>query len=126
MKKIVLISLLLLSTLFSYSSNIQAAYAIGIFDKNGMGENIQHKRKSIYNYNGECYSKIVVFGFLNNSIPKVSIGNSIGSFVKSVSIYNKLKIKIGEVITFKHYALSSGYFKVEINNKLYDSKVFIK
>ena len=34
--------------------------------------------------------------------------------------------KIAEEITFKHYTVEKGYFEVRINNKLYDTKVFIK
>ena len=129
MKNIFLIlTLLLLSITQSnaYSSKIKNAYAIGIFHKNGTGENIQHTRKTKDNYNGTCYSKIVVFGKLGKLIPKVKIGNSTGTFVKSISIYNKQKIKIAEEQTFKHINVTKGYIEVRIKNKLYDSKVFVK
>ena len=29
-------------------------------------------------------------------------------------------------MTFKHYNIDKGYFEVRINNKLYDTKVFVK
>ena len=29
-------------------------------------------------------------------------------------------------MTFKHYKVTIGYMEVRVNNKLYDSKVFIK
>ena len=37
-----------------------------------------------------------------------------------------MKIKIGEELTFKHFNVKKGYFEVKIDNKIYDSKVFIK
>lgn len=124
----ILIALLALSLTNSnsYSSQIKTAHAIGIFHENGNGENIQHLRKTKEDYNGTCFSKIVVFGKLNNIMPKVKIGKSKGSFVKAIAIYNKQKIKIAQEITFKHYNVTKGYFEVRVNNKLYDSKVFIK
>jgi hypothetical protein len=112
--------------LFSYTSNIQSSYAIGIFDEKGNGENIQHKTKTLEDYNGICFSKIVVFGFLSNNKIEVKIGNSIGHLQNSISIYNKQKIKIAEELTFKHYDISKGYFEIRIDEKLYDSKVFVK
>jgi hypothetical protein len=128
MKKIfILITLLLTITQANaYSTKIKTAHAIGIFHKNGNGENIQHVRKTKDDYNGICYSKIVIFGKLNNINVKVKIGNSIGSFIKRIPIYNKQKIKIAQEMTFKHYNVTKGYIEVRINNKLYDSKVFVK
>lgn len=41
MKK--LFTLILLSKIALFCSDIQASYAIGIFHENGTGENIQHK-----------------------------------------------------------------------------------
>jgi len=125
MKKIVL-TLLFISSLFAKDSDIQKAVAIGIFDKDGNGENIQHLRTTKNDYSGLCFSKIAVFGNLANKNPQVNIGNSKGHFIKSTSIYNKDKIKIGEEITFKHHNISKGYFEVRINNKLYDTKVYVK
>lgn len=126
MKSLILLSVFFTLNLHSYSSNIQNAVAIGIFDKNGNGENIQHKRETKYGYDGICYSKIVVFGFLNQSKPKVIIGNSIGKQIHSIPVYNQYKEKIGEELTFKHYTIRSGQFKVYIDDKLYDSKVYVK
>ena len=123
----ILITLLLTITQANaYSTKIKTAHAIGIFHKNGNGENIQHVRKTKDDYNGICYSKIVVFGNLNGIKPKIKIGSSIGNFVKVIPIYNKQKIKIAEELTFKHYNVTKGYIEVRINNKLYDSKVFVK
>ena len=110
---------------FANNTNIKAAYAIGIFDKEGNGENIQHTRFSKNDYNGICFSKIVIFGNYNKKDIQVTIGKSIGHFIKSKSIYNK-KIKIAEELTFKHYSISKGYLEIRINKKLYDGKVFIK
>jgi len=117
---------LTLTNLNAYSSQIKTAHAIAIFHENGNGENIQHLRKTKDDYNGTCFSKIVVFGRLNNIMPDVKIGNSKGNFIKSIPIYNKQKIKIAQEMTFKHYKVTKGYMEVRVNNKLYDSKVFIK
>lgn len=129
MKKIrdILILLLLSNlSLFAYSSNVTNAYAIGVFDEKGNGENIQHVRKTKNDYNGTCYSKIVVFGRLLAQTPDVRIGTSKGHFVKSSPVYNKKKIKIAQELTFKHYGVTKGYFEVRISNRLYDGKVFVK
>ena len=117
---------LTLTNLNAYSSQIKTAHAIAIFHENGNGENIQHLRKTKDDYNGTCFSKIVVFGRLNNIMPDVKIGNSKGKFIKSIPIYNKQKIKNAQEMTFKHYKVTKGYMEVRVNNKLYDSKVFIK
>ena len=57
---------------------------------------------------------------------EVKIGNSLGYLENSLPIYNNQKIYIGEELTFKHYNVSKGYFEVKIDNKLYDTKVFVK
>jgi hypothetical protein len=119
------IALILLMNLFMNASDIKA-YAIGVFDSNGDGENIQHKRVTDNNYNGICYSKIVIFGNFTNSKVEVKIGNSLGHYENSISVYNNQKIKIGEELTFKHYNIQKGYFEVRVDNKLYDTKVFVK
>lgn len=127
MKKFILITLLLISKLFSFDSNIQGAYAVGIFHENGSGENIQHKRITEQNYNGTCFSKIVIFGkYGNHSKIEVKIGDSLGYYQSKIPIINEFKIKIGDELTFKHYNISKGYFQIYINNKLYDTKVLIK
>lgn len=126
MKKIYLLLILLSINVFAYSSNIQGAYAIAVFDKNGNGENVQHKMKTDKDYNGTCFSKIVVFGFLNNKTPQVKIGNSIGQFIKSTPVYGQRNLKIGEELTYKHFGIEKGYFEIRIDNKLYDTKVFVK
>ncbi len=124
MKKLLI--LLLLSSLTSFCSDIQASYAIGIFHENGTGENIQHKKTTDENYDGICFSKIVIFGYQSKNNINVKIGNSIGHFQNSIPIYNQNKIKIGEELTFKHFNITNGYFQIFIDNKLYDSKVFVK
>lgn len=125
-KHILILFLLLNLSLFAYSSKVTAAYAIGVFDTQGNGENIQHVRKTKNDYNGTCYSKIVVFGKLLGQTPKVKIGNSKGHYMKSIPIYNRNKIKIAQEITYKHYNLKSGYFEVRVGQKLFDTKVFVK
>ncbi|CAM3878768.1 hypothetical protein [Arcobacter cloacae] len=127
MKKFILTLFLTISNLFSFDSNIQGSYAIGVFHENGAGENIQHKKITQDDYNGTCFSKIVIFGNIsNNSKIEVKIGNSLGYIQNQIPIYNKNKIKIGTEITFIHYNVDKGYFEIKIDNKLYDSKVFIK
>ena len=132
--KLKILILILSLNIFTYASNlskqknskIQAAYAIGIFDKNGKGENIQGLKTTKNDYNNICFSKIVVFGIFNIKDVKVNIGTSLGHFTKSRSIYNKQKIKIAQELTFKHFNIKKGYFELRINNKLYDTKVFVK
>ena len=126
MKKTIYLLLINTFTLFAFDSKIQASYAIGIFNENGNGENIQHKKITSNDYNGICYSKIVIFGNFKNSKVEVKIGNSLGYIQNQIPIYNKNKIKIGTEITFIHYNVDKGYFEIKIDNKLYDSKVFIK
>ena len=123
----ILIFILFISfTLFAANSDIQASYAVAIFHENGTGENIQHKKITDQDYNGICFSKIVVFGEIRNKKIEVKIGNALGYFESSIPIYNKQKIYIAEELTFKHYNVSKGYFEVKINDKIYDTKVFVK
>ena len=68
MKKIIYLLLINTFTLFAFNSKIQASYAIGIFDEKGEGENIQHKKITVNDYNGTCYSKIIIFGNFRNAI----------------------------------------------------------
>lgn len=127
MKKSLLIPFLAISSLFAFDSNIQASYAIGIFHENGKGENIQHKKITDQDYNGTCFSKIVIFGDYNsNSNIEVKIGDSIGHFINKTPVFNDRNIRIGYELTFKHYTIRKGLFQVKIDNKLYDSKVFVK
>lgn len=126
MKKTIYLLLINTFTLFAFDSKIQASYAIGIFNENGNGENIQHKKITSNDYNGICYSKIVIFGNFKNSKVEVKIGNSLGYYENSISVYNNQKIKIGEELTFKHYNIQKGYFEIKIDDKLYDTKVFVK
>ncbi len=126
MKKVDLLFLtLFLTNLNAFSTNIKSAYAIGIFDENGNGENLQHIRKTKNDYNNTCYTKVLVIGNSFKMKPKVTIGDSIGHFQTTKPVYNN-DIKIGEVMTFKHYAVSKGYIKVIFNNKIFDSKVLVK
>jgi hypothetical protein len=126
MKKTIYLLLINTFTLFAFDSKIQASYAIGIFNENGNGENIQHKKITSNDYNGICYSKIVIFGNFKNSKVEVKIGNSLGYYENSISVYNNQKIKIGEELIFKHYNIQKGYFEIKIDDKLYDTKVFVK
>lgn len=124
--RIIIYMLLTSFALFASNSEIQASYAVGVFHENGNGENIQHKKITDQDYNGICFSKIVVFGEIRNKRIEVKIGNSLGYFESSIPIYNKQNIFIAEELTFKHYNVSKGYFEVKIDNEIYDTKVFVK
>ena len=128
MKKFILLLIFILSPLFSYNTSVTAIYAIGIFNSAGKGENVQHLRKTKIDYTGTCYTKIFVVGNAFNSKPEVRIGNSIGTYQSSKPIYseNTRKIKIGEVMVFKHLNVSKGLIKVSFKNRIYDSKVYVK
>jgi hypothetical protein len=112
--------------LFATNSEIQASYSVGVFHENGSGENVQHKKITDQDYNGVCFSKIVVFGEIRNKKIEVKIGKSLGYFESSIPIYNNQKIYIAEELTFKHYNVSKCYLEVKINDKIYDTKVFVK
>lgn len=126
MKKTILLLTLFLTQLFSYNTNVKAAYAIGIFDNSGNGENVQHVRKTVNDYNNTCYTKVFVVGTLLKLKPEVFIGNSKGHYESTKSIYNNRKIKIGEVLLYKHYRVKNGYIKVLYKKKLFDTKVYVK
>ncbi len=120
------IALSIFFTLYANSTNIEQARAIGIFDENGNGENIQHVRKTKNDYNGTCFTKVSVFGNFYHTTPNVYIGNSKGYLQKEETIFNKNKIKIGTTLLYKHYNVTNGYIKVSIDNRIYDLKVFVK
>ena len=105
MARLILISFFIISTLAANSSNnISKAFAFAIFDENGQSENIQNISTTKYDYEGISYTKIVVFGKM---------------------LHNR-KIVIAYEYTFKHYSVTSGLLQVKIDNKLYDSRVFVK
>lgn len=125
MARLIFLFFLLLS--FSYSNNIYKAFAVAIYDENGKGENIQHAKITQNNYSDICYTKIAIFGKINNnSRIEVNIGNSIGNFENKVPLINDKNIVIGYEYSFKHYTVEKGYIEIRIDNKLYDSKVFVK
>ncbi len=129
MKKIFILFILFIvtfSSLYAYKSDIKGIYAVGIFDAQGRGENIQHTRKTKNDYNGTCYTKIFLYGNAFNVKPEVSIGNSIGSYINSKPIYDKRNIKIGEELTYKHLNVQNGLLKVSLRNRIFDSKVYVK
>ncbi len=126
MKKFILISLLINLNLFALSSDIQKAIATGVFHANGRGEKVQHVTTTEENYDGTCYSKIAVFGKIDNKNIKVRIGDSLGYFQNSIPIYNIQNILIGYELTFLHYNVTKGLFEVSIDGRIYDSKVFVK
>jgi len=126
MKKIIYILLFTALNIFALSDNVQEAYAIGVFHLNGQGENVQHKKITDEDYNGECFSKIAVLGKIQNKDIQVRIGDSVGYYENDVPIFNVKNIKIGTEITFRHYNVSRGYFEVKIDGRILDSKVLVK
>jgi hypothetical protein len=126
MKKIFILFIIAFTSVYAYKSNIKGIYAVGIFDAQGRGENIQHKRKTKNDYNGICYTKIFLYGNAFNVKPEVSIGNSIGHYVNAKPIYDKRNIKIGEELTYKHLNVQNGLLKVTLRNRIFDSKVYVE
>lgn len=126
MKKFIFILIFNALNLLALSNDIQEAYAIAVFHSNGEGENVQHKKITNADYNGDCFSKIAVLGRIDNKDIQVRIGDSVGYFVNSIPIFNIQNIKIGTEITFQHYNVSKGYFEVKIDGRILDSKVFVK
>lgn len=124
MMKTLVILTLFLSSIFA-NSKIYNAYALAIYDELGNKEIIHNKRVTSKDYNGFCISEIFVNSTKSFTLPKVTIGTSIGHFVSNKPFY-KDKIKIGEIIKFKHFAVKKGYLTISIDNKIYDRKVFIK
>lgn len=129
MKKLILyifINLLTITSIYASNTNIKQARVIGVFDKDGNGENVQHIRKTKADYNGICFTKIVVIGDFYHTKPIVYIGKSKGIFQKQEPVYNKYKIKIGTILIYKHFNVSKGYVKITVDNKLFDYRVFVK
>ncbi len=126
MKKFIFILLFCTLNLFALSNDIKEAYAIAVFHGNGDGENVQHKKITDSDYNGDCFSKIAVLGKIKNNDIQVRIGDSVGYFVNSIPIFNVQNIKIGTEITFRHYNVSKGYFEVKVDGRIIDSKVYVK
>ena len=94
MKKFILILFIATSNLFSMPSDIQASYAIGVFHENGMGEKVQNKKITEDNYEGTCFSKIVVLGKIQDNNIQVRIGDSLGYMENTTNVYNIQNIKI--------------------------------
>ena len=107
MKKFKFLLLLNTLNLLALSNEIHEAYAIAVFHANGEGENVQHKKITNEDYNGDCFSKIAVLGKIDNKDIQVRIGDSVGYFVNSIPIFNIQNIKIGTEITFQHYNVSN-------------------
>lgn len=126
MKKFIFLLLLNTLNLLALSNDVKEAYAIAVFHSNGEGENVQHKKITNEDYNGDCFSKIAVLGKIDNKDIQVRIGDSVGYFVNSIPIFNIQNIKIGTEITFQHYNVSKGYFEVKVDGRILDSKVFVK
>ncbi|RXJ88469.1 hypothetical protein CRV01_12020 [Arcobacter sp. CECT 8983] len=123
--KVLLLLILIINSNFA-NSKIYNAYALAIYDENGVKEIIKDKRKTNKDYKNICITEVLVNSKYKTDTPHVTIGTSIGHLISSKSIYNKNNIKIGEILKFKHYNVIKGYLKITINNKIYDQKTFIK
>ena len=120
--------LLFLVLFFNFShSNIEKAFVVALFSGN-KSENVQHKLHTNYDYNGLVFSKVAIIGKYNkNTNVKVKIGNSSGKLVQNEPLYNsRTKIIYGYELTFQHEDVTKGYFEVFIDNKLFDTKLFVK
>ena len=126
MKTLILTLIFIKLQLFAFSNDVKRIFAIGIFDTSKKGENLQNTRETKRDYNGVCYTKIYLYGRITKMKPKVKIGNSIGHYENSQAVYNKEKIKIGQIITYKHYNVTDGILKVYLGKKLYDSRIYVK
>lgn len=126
MKKILLSIIILINFAFAYKAEIKGIYAVGIFNEAGNGENIQHVTRTKADYNGTCFTKIFLYGTAFNTKPEVTIGDSLGYYVSSTPIYDKINIKIGEELLYKHFNVTSGLIRVTLRDRVYDSKVFVK
>ena len=115
MSRLILIFFFLFS--FSYSNDIYKAFAVAIYDENNHGENIQHSKITQNDYNGKVS---------NNSKIDINIGTSLGNLENKIPLTNNKDIVIGYEYTFKHYTVDKGYIEVRVDNKLYDSKVYVK
>jgi len=126
MKKLFLILFFINLNLFALSSDIKEALAVGVFHENGTGEKVQRKKTTDENYEGTCFSKIVVLGKIGNKNIKVRIGDSLGYIQNTAPVYNVQNILIGHEITFLHYNVTNGLIEVSIDGRTFDSKVFVK
>lgn len=126
--KSLLFFLLISTSSFSSSLDIQKAFAVAIYHEDETGENVQHIKTTKDDYNGTCYTKIAIFGYYNkNTKVEVKIGDSTGIYQSEIPLFNKTTKKLfGHELTFKHQNVTKGYFEVRVNGKLYDSKVFVK
>ncbi|NVJ54564.1 MAG: hypothetical protein HWD90_12815 [Campylobacteraceae bacterium] len=123
--KVLLLFLLIVGSIFA-NSKIYNAYALSIYDENGVREIIKDKRITEKDYKNNCITEVFVNSKYRTDTPRVTIGTSIGHLLSSKSVYNRNNIKVGEILKFKHYNVIKGYLKITINNKIYDQKTFIK
>lgn len=127
MKKLLTLLFLINLNLFALpADDIKEAFAIGVFHQSGAGEKVQNKKTTDENYNGTCFSKVAVLGKLRNQNIKVKIGSSLGYFQAKAPIFNIKNILIGYELTFLHEDVTSGILQVNIDGKIYDSKLFVK
>lgn len=126
--KLVLITLCLLTTLFSKNLDIKQAFLVALLTEDGKQENVQHKIKTQNDYNGNLFSKVAIIGKYDKNMKILAkIGNSTGKLIDSQPLYNTLtKIIYGYELTFKHQDVTNGYFELIINDNLYDTKVFVQ
>lgn len=124
MKNLLLISLIIS---FLNSQNIQKAFLVAIYDKSRV-ENVQHKTKTDFEYRGEIFFVVAIIGsYDKNTDISTKINSSKGELVDTKALYNNLTKKVyGHELTFRHLNVEKGYFEVFVDEKLYDTKVFVK
>lgn len=112
---------------FLNSQNIQKSFLVAIYDKNRV-ENVQHKIKTDFEYKGEIFFIVAIIGSYNKNTNIVTkINGSKGKLIDTKALYNNITKKIyGYELTFKHLDVRKGYFEIFIDDKLYDTKVFVK
>ena len=115
MKKLILISFLINLNLFALSSDIKEALAVGVFHEDGTGEKVQHKRITDENYDGTCFSKIVVIGKIENKSIKVPDENAAVKNMKKrlivsiIFLVPLLYISMGHMI-YDLFSIKMPYF----------------
>jgi len=114
---------------YLYANDIQKAFLASIYDNQyNLIENVQHKTITNNKYFGTYLFNVVVIGNYNKNVKVVTkINNSVGKLIKTEVLFNKINKRVyGKILFFELNVEQSGYFEVFINNKLYDTKVFIR
>ena len=99
-------------------------YAIEYLMKREM-EKIYNKKNHIKITMGFVTQSIVIIGNYKNEEVKLKLEILLGHF-KSLSIFNKQKIKITEELTLNIYTITKGYFEIKKSTTFWIQKVIYK